>query len=75
MAGGAGGWRWLERGWLGGWLRARVGGWIGWREGGWLEGGSRVARGWSIGSIRGHRISDTNGSVGDALIKVLLKQP
>ena len=32
----------------------------------------------SIGSVRGHRISDTNGSVSDApryAVKVLLKQP
>ena len=37
-----------------------------------------VVRTGSIGSVRGHIISDTNGSVSDApryAIKVLLKQP
>ena len=37
-----------------------------------------AARTGSIGSVRRHRINDTNGSVSDALryaIKVLLKQP
>ena len=49
--------------------------------GGWAGGGTlRYSAVWtgSIGSVRGHRISDTNGSVSDApryAIKALLKQP
>ena len=53
----------------------------GWRGAGVAGGGmlrySAVRTG-SIGSVRGHRISDTNGSVSDAqryAIKVVLKQP
>ena len=86
-----GGWRqvaggrWLEAGGCrqvagGRWLEAVVlGG--GWRGAGVAGGGmlrySAVRTG-SIGSVRGHRISDTSGSVSDTLryaIKVLLKQP
>ena len=72
MAGG--GSRWLEggwgAGWLGRWLQAVAGG------GGMLR--HSAVRIGSIGSVRGHRISDTNGSVSDApryAVKVLLKQP
>ena len=76
MAGG----RWLE---AGGWREVARGSCLsgGWGGGGVAGGGmlrySAVRTG-PIGSVRGHRISDTNGSVSDApryAIKVLLKQP
>ena len=67
----------------GGWLVSGVvihGWWL--VTGCWLACGGRLrysaVRTGSIGSIRGHRISNTNGSVSDAkryAIKVLLKQP
>ena len=52
------------------WLQAVAGG------GGMLR--YSAVRIGSIGSVRGHRISDTNGSVSDAplyAVKELLKQP
>ena len=73
--------RWLEvvESWrlVGGLAGGEVAGgrWL--EVGGWLEEAGHVRTG-SIGSVRGHRISDTSGSVSDTLryaIKVLLKQP
>ena len=70
--------------------RQQVGGWrqVRWEAAVWGGGSVGVAGGGmlrysavrtgSIGSVRGHRISDTNGSVSDAqryAIKVVLKQP
>ena len=64
--------------WTGGWRAGgcRAGG--GWRAGGVAGGGMLQYSAVRTGSVCGHRISDTNGSVSDALryaIKVLLKQP